>query len=360
MRYFFVPGRIPELSLEELRAVFDRDKVSYSSFDIKGAVIIVETETDESQMKDIFDGLGGFVKYGKIISDPFTYIDKFTKSEDRVPFAMSSYSKDLPRRESQKLGFKIKKFLKKSGVSCRFVSNPRQKVTSSVLIEKNNVLEDGFEINNFGPDSWGVTLSIQDFEAFSKRDYGRPRSNKQKGMLPPKLARIMVNLSKLPKGSIIWDPFCGSGTVLMEARLLGYKIAGSDVDANSVEETKENLNWLQEEFGTPGGFRVFHKDIKSVSKDRIKYDAIVTEPHLGPVLRNVIESKRAKSIINQLRPIYDSLTPLLKPNSVVVVPSFNTHSDWIDMEYEVQGLKSQTLHWSRPHSIIRRIIKIFR
>ena len=34
------------------------------------------------------------------------------------------------------------------------------------------------------------------------------------GVLPPKLARMMINFTALRDG-VIWDPFCGSGTILI-------------------------------------------------------------------------------------------------------------------------------------------------
>ena len=43
------------------------------------------------------------------------------------------------------------------------------------------------------------------------------------GMMPPKIAQIMINLgTKGHKNVIIWDPFCGLGTTLIEALNAGY------------------------------------------------------------------------------------------------------------------------------------------
>ena len=44
----------------------------------------------------------------------------------------------------------------------------------------------------------------------------------------------MCNLTSLKEG-ILWDPFCGSGTILMEAAVLGFDIIGTDIDLRALE-----------------------------------------------------------------------------------------------------------------------------
>ena len=64
-------------------------------------------------------------------------------------------------------------------------------------------------------------------------------------MLPPKLAQILINLcGPLIPGSVVLDPFCGTGVVLQEALLMGYLAYGTDVNERMVEYTTRNLNWL--------------------------------------------------------------------------------------------------------------------
>ena len=60
----------------------------------------------------------------------------------------------------------------------------------------------------------------------------KPYRDMRRGMLPPKLARSLVNLAigaKSPSDMTILDPFCGTGTVLMEAMLLGTHVVGTDL-----------------------------------------------------------------------------------------------------------------------------------
>jgi tRNA (guanine10-N2)-dimethyltransferase len=57
-------------------------------------------------------------------------------------------------------------------------------------------------------------------------------------MLKPKLARLLVNLTGAKKQLL--DPFCGTGTILIEAGVLGLKTIGSDIDKKMVWFSKIN------------------------------------------------------------------------------------------------------------------------
>ena len=59
----------------------------------------------------------------------------------------------------------------------------------------------------------------------------------------PKLSRFMVNLSMIKKNEILLDPFCGTGGILIEAGLLGYKIIGNDIDNNIINGCNKNLKY---------------------------------------------------------------------------------------------------------------------
>lgn len=96
------------------------------------------------------------------------------------------------------------------------------------------------------PDKTGFsvaqTIWIQDIESYSERDMNRDRSMTV-GMMPPKLAQIILNLAARGEHDlIVWDPFCGLGTTLIEALHAGYnKIYGSDLEMTMVTATQKNM-----------------------------------------------------------------------------------------------------------------------
>ena len=51
-----------------------------------------------------------------------------------------------------------------------------------------------------------------------------------KGRFYPQLVKALLNYAGVNKGDVILDPFCGSGTTLVEARLLGLNSIGVDIN----------------------------------------------------------------------------------------------------------------------------------
>ncbi len=91
-------------------------------------------------------------------------------------------------------------------------------------------------------------MQEQDIDAYAARDQARPKRDARVGMLPPKLAQIIINLAAKDTnplhGSYVLDPFCGTGVIMQEASLMGFEVYGSDIDKRMVEYTDENLLWL--------------------------------------------------------------------------------------------------------------------
>lgn len=104
--------------------------------------------------------------------------------------------------------------------------------------------------------------------------------------LKPKLARCLVNLSGVQKG-IIWDPFCGTGGILLEAALLGLETKGSDSDKTMIRAAKKNF----EHYGLQGSFT-----IADAREARVSCDAIVTDPPYGR--RASLQNADLESLLN--------------------------------------------------------------
>ena len=97
------------------------------------------------------------------------------------------------------------------------------------------------------------------------------------GMLPPKLAQIIINLavdSQASAGDTILDPFCGTGVVLQEAVLMGYKAYGTDLEERMVDYSRRNMEWL----GMPA---VIEQGDATSHKWRQPFDFIAGETYLG-------------------------------------------------------------------------------
>ena len=95
------------------------------------------------------------------------------------------------------------------------------------------------------------------------------------GSMNPKLARCMVNLSRVKEGQLLLDPFCGTGGILIEAGLIGCRVVGSDIYWKMKNGTSINLDY----YGITD-YRTFNLDVREL-KMYEKVSAVVTDPPYG-------------------------------------------------------------------------------
>ena len=86
----------------------------------------------------------------------------------------------------------------------------------------------------------GYDLLKVDDEAYEKRDV-QQRPFKNPASLNSKLARAMVNLSRVKPGQTVLDPFSGAGGIMIEASLVGAKPIGIELDKNIAKGCAINL-----------------------------------------------------------------------------------------------------------------------
>ncbi|MBD3247749.1 methyltransferase domain-containing protein [Candidatus Falkowbacteria bacterium] len=328
---FFILGNNPALSVAEISAIYSGNKTGEF---LQPDVFLLEEEIDS---KALIKRLGGTIKIGKILKsipredkeeikkELFNIIENKSKnSEGKFKFGISCHGKC--GIQSREVGIDIKKRLKDSGASIRFVIS-KEKTLSSVVITQNKLDTKGIEVVLIlkGKDVLiGYTEAVQDFKGLSFRDYGRPARDDHSGMIPPKLAQIMLNLSgKIEKDATILDPFCGSGTFLMEAALMGVKnVIGSDASSKAIADSEVNMEWAANKLQIANcKLQIFKSSATEISNhlDRKTIDAVVTEPFLGPQRGK----PEAVKVIKELNKLYsDSLeefAKVLKKDGVVVM-----------------------------------------
>ena len=83
------------------------------------------------------------------------------------------------------------------------------------------------------------------FKKFRWRER-RPRARKffLPSVIYPKLARLLVNLSRVKEGEFFLDPFCGTGSLLIESSLMGMKTLGIDLTRWIARGAAMNLKGL--------------------------------------------------------------------------------------------------------------------
>jgi tRNA (guanine10-N2)-dimethyltransferase len=338
-KYLFILGNNYELSLVEILNYFKKNNIKIISKIYSNIFLVIETE--EVIEKEIIENFGGVIKFCNFIeetkrinSEKLFSIIKNYNIKEKVFFGISIYNFDT---NINKIGLQIKSELKRNNISSRFVTST-QKDLSSVVVQKNKLLSDrGFEfviIEFQNKYLIAKTESVQDFEKYSYFDFGRPNRDPKSGMLPPKLCKIMMNISSLKKESIVLDPFCGSGSLIQELILLGYQnIIGSDISDKAIEDTKKNLDWLKDNTEFKVNPKILKKDVKNLDFDRESIDIIITEPYLGPNdfnPKNIREIMEIKGDIEDLYvEAFKNFKRVLKTDGevVIVFPIFkNLHT----------------------------------
>ena len=87
---------------------------------------------------------------------------------------------------------------------------------------------------------FGRGLFRIDRGAYNERNPGK-REFFHPGVMMPRMARTLVNLSLAKAGTTILDPFCGTGGILIEAEMIGLHAVGSDFDPAMILGSKENV-----------------------------------------------------------------------------------------------------------------------
>ncbi|MDP2692634.1 MAG: RsmD family RNA methyltransferase [bacterium] len=335
-KYLFFLGIHPELSTAEIKAVFSGLNINYKieQSSKKNLIVLTQNELDTD---NLINRLGGTIKIALSIGEDNninTVVNFLMNSQPdgKIQFSLSGIGEKEP--------LNVKKLLKDKGRSVRYV-----KIKNTASILHNNLVKKQGDLSIVGKNVY-VTKAIQPIEELSKRDFGRPGSDSFSGMLPPKLARIMINLTETNFDANLLDAFCGSGTVLSEALAMGYKnIFASDISPKAISDTEKNIKWTlqmqNEKFRMNNvDYKLFNCDVAELTK-KIKtnsIDAIISEPYMGKPLRGNENKKILQNQSEELSQLYvsafNAFKKILVSGGIVVfiIPSFKYMNNWIQID----------------------------
>lgn len=377
-RYLAVLGNTPQLSLAELESLLGKASVTC----IASNLAMIELDGDQ-QAVGLQMILGGCFKICRLLNPLSSntllsqeeMISYLAQQPDKVTFAVTSLSSSVRAPSVSK----IKSSLKKMGKSVRFLEGEDWGISSAIL-SHHPEYHDLFLVDLDKQPYLAKTVSVQAVDDWTRRDRDKPYISGQKGMLPPKLARMMVNLgigayqqtTITNSEPLLYDPFCGTGTVLMEAALRDCQVIGSDLDAEAVKGAKANLDWLSSETGIQFNSHVFQADVVQVKSTDLgqKVDLIVTEPFLG----------KANPLPNELENIFTGLEglylgafkqwlQLLHKGSVIVIifPFVEADEKGFDLLHLIDKLERfgytlvlEPIKYGYQKAIVKRHILVFR
>lgn len=268
-------------------------------------------QTKESIDQKFLSILGGTVLLAKRLTEeavslqdvPALLATELAQAKGKLSFSIRATG--IPRSDVRDLYRACKTGLKQRGLSSRYIGNEREPAKTVQLHDEGLMDEKkGCEIvilrdkNVF----WiGRTIAAQDIKAYTYRDMEKPVRDTTVGLLPPKLAQILLNygLSLTEKKKpTVFDPFCGTGVIPMECLLRKLPVLGSDISLKAVNGTEKNLEWVRKKYDIkkkeiPSS--IWKQDAVKAFDLKEKPDIIVTEGTLGPALKSRATIKDAES-----------------------------------------------------------------
>ena len=222
--FFLVSGEHPTLPYAEIRAILESENIPYNGLEmlpqilrLNSSAFCVQRISSRSSLTrmyclEIFKCEADRQSILKHASD--TEYDKFIDSSQTFAVKIKRVQRSTPYLNIEKLEGEIggEVLKKKNGIKVRLASP--DKTFFGALTDENFV--------------FGLKLGEGSPKPFTKRG-PKNRPFFHSSALPPKLARCMVNLARPKDDSVVLDPFCGSGSILIEAGLIGCRVLGSDV-----------------------------------------------------------------------------------------------------------------------------------
>lgn len=380
--HLFFFGNNPELAREELSVFFP------SITPITPDIVRVDTDlflwnSQQLPIQDCLTVLAGTTKVADILGKTKNLTPEVVSSYLldtnvlRIDFGISSYGS--PFQIPGQFLPAVKDILKKKGFAVRFLEPRHGETLSAVAVARQHIVE--INIVYDGTDyTLAKTIAVQEFEAWNKRDYGRPYADPKGGMLPPKAARMMasIGLGNVPKGKTLLDPFCGMGTIIGEAMLLGAKGIGGDHLPDVIKQAEANCSWLWNEYPSLAKPTFYTADAAHVSEvlPALSVDTIVTEPFMGTSKLGegrVTETEKIKDIMKGLEKLYRGCLRdwhvVLKPegNVVMAIPQVTVGKTIYSVKNVIDScetlgytLVKGPFLYGRPQAIVKRMIYKFR
>lgn len=346
-------GRQPSLGLAELESLYG----SQSLHPVGRQAVLIDIDPNDIA----FNRLGGTIKLAKVLtrletSDWRKVVQHIVRTlpehldyipDGKIRLGLSVDGLQVSHKDLQRSGLEIKKVIKQAGRSVRLVPNTDHILNSAQTLHNQLTGPTGLEFL-IARDRESTILTqvthVQDITAYAARDQQRPKRDARVGMLPPKLAQIIVNLAtgtgglktedrELKTNSVpVLDPFCGTGVILQEALLMGYSAYGSDLEPRMIEYTNENLRWLEEtrHIHVDGATEV--ADATNHNWQEIPFGAVAAETYLGRPFSSEPDATTLQRVMSDVHVIHkkflQNLATQTKPGFRIclAVPAWITRS----------------------------------
>ncbi len=330
-KFFLLSGEKSTLPQAELRAIVETYDNEARFEKINERVIIADGRFDLNTIlkRGAYVNAGAHLLTLCKIEDAEKSVNKIAFDEffdDSASFAASVFNlsnQTLSGRMESMIGSLVKRRLPYAKVSLR---SP-QKMVIGIIFDDN------------------FLLGFSDYRNRKSWRLRRPRARPffHPSALYPKFARGLVNLSRVKEGELLLDPFCGTGSILIEASIIGTNTIGMDISMKMCKGAVNNLKHYM-----LGSLGIINSDalmppIKNVN-------AIVTDMPYG----RCASSRGIKTTILSQEFILQAEAIMPKGRYCVVV-----HPNTIKMD-ELDAFEVKESHEIYVHRTLTRAITVLR
>ncbi|RWZ78593.1 MAG: methyltransferase domain-containing protein [Candidatus Microsaccharimonas sossegonensis] len=367
-------GRQPAISIAELERVYGDVSWFSDVSALVGAEYIDITRLGGSQKTGLVilqvPGHDWHAASMKIVQH---YSKVWAKQAKKITLGISAYGFKESPRDIQKTGLILKGKLKSTGTSLRLIPNQAAALSTATShhnkLGLSNTKVELIVVKGQSGIVVAESTGAQHITSLAARDQGRPKRDAFVGMLPPKLAQIMVNLAGPlgvagnDKGSPrVLDPFCGTGVILQEAGLMNYAVYGTDLSEKMIDFTRQNLKWIADKDNLNLDVTLHVGDAMTTTWE-IPVDAVVAEGYLGQPFSAPPSSSKLMEVRGNTNHILSeflkNLAEQIKPGTPVVlaVPAWK-HTDGhfthlpLVVKVEELGYRYVEMRTVRPHQLL--------
>jgi len=291
--FFLVSGEHPTLPFSEIRSILDAEGYKYGATEQLRQVFRLEADRNVTQPL-----MARAAMTRVCCQELFTCSSTFVE----IAKALRCTLLDTVIKKSESFAVRIRRI---GGISTEGTSMDLEKNLGKIVMEKvpgaivklktpKRVFFGVLTENRF---VFGLKLGEVISKPFTER---RPRRRPffQPSAVTAKLARCMVNLTKVKRGDFVLDPFCGTASFLIEAGLIGCHVVGADAQRHMAKGGLRNLRY----------FNVIPEAMVVADAERlpiVRADGIVTDPPYGRTASTL--GKNTEQIVKSVLPEFNNL-----------------------------------------------------
>lgn len=339
--FFLLSGENETLPASEVKAILEAEGYPYNNVELLDQVLRLEASFDSvkvvpirsaftrvcalelfvsnANLKDTFQ-VASETDFGSVLKPGESFVVRINRIKNYADEAINTMELEI------KLGRQILSLVPQARVNLK---NP-DKIFIGIITNEKLIL--------------GLKLTEITSKTFSER---RPRKKPffHPSAMPSKLARCMVNLAHAKAESTMLDPFCGTGSSLIEATYIGCHALGVDAQKRMILGCRKNMRFFQ--ISAEG---LILADARQLPFSQV--DCIVTDPPYGRSASTL--KSTTKDLVHEV--LVSAYSLLLVGHRICIASPKTLNIKAIGTSI---GFKHIESHFAYVHSTLTREVAVF-